>query len=111
MRPRPDGRAAFAVWVSQSPTPDDIARRWDVLMLRVALMGGVVKPAVVDQILATTEAALGEYLASLEAFHAGPGQEMPVLAQLAFESGIESVRARARWIRRARQRAGARRKR
>ena len=109
--PTPDGRAAFAVWVSQSPTRDDIARRWDVLMLRIALMGGVVKPAVVDQILAATEAALDEYLASLEAFHTGPGQEMPVLAQLAFESGIESVRARARWIRRARQRAGVRRKR
>ena len=109
--PTPEGRTAFTDWVSQSPTHDDVARRWDVLMLRIALMHGVVKPAAIEQILASTEAALKEHLATLEAFQDGPGRQMPVLAQLAFESGIEGVRAQARWIRRARQRPGARRKR
>jgi len=109
--PTLDGRAALAEWVSQSPTRDDVARRWDVVMLRVALMSGVVKPAVIEQLLASAEMALKEHLATLEAFQSGVGQSMPVLAQLAFESGLEGVRAQARWIRRARQRAGVRRKR
>jgi len=109
--PTSEGRTAFAEWVSQSPTREDVARQWDVVLLRFALMGGVLKPAVVEQLLARLEIVLDEHLAQLEAFHAGPGQEMPLLAQLAFESGIEGVRAQTRWVRRARQRAGNRRRR
>lgn len=109
--PTPEGRSAFAEWVSQNPTREDVARQWEVVLLRFALMGGVVKPAVVEQLLARVETVLDEHLAELEAFHAGPGQKMPLLAQLAFESGVEGVRAQTRWVRRARQVAGPRRKR
>jgi DNA-binding PadR family transcriptional regulator len=108
--PTPEGRSAFAEWVSQVPTGEEVARQWDVVVLRFALMGGVVKPAVVGQLLARLEILLDEYLAQLEAFQAA-GPEMPLLAQLAFESGVEGVRAQTRWVRRARQRAGNRRKR
>jgi DNA-binding PadR family transcriptional regulator len=108
--PTPDGRSAFAEWVSQIPTRQEVARQWDVVVLRFALMGGVVKPAVVEQLLARLEVLLDEYLAQLEAFQAA-SPEMPLLAQLAFESGVEGVRAQTRWVRRARQRAGNRRKR
>lgn len=102
--PSPSGRAALTGWLSHAPTPDDVARRWDEQMLRLALMSGVVAPAVVRRFLEALEQALGEHLATLDAFMEGPGQTLPPLPQLAFESGLEGFRAQARWVKRARAR-------
>lgn len=109
--PTPAGRVAFGEWVTCEPTADEIARNWEVVLLRLALMGNVARPATVDRFLARTEALLAEHLATLETFASGPGSQMPALAQLAFESGLEGVRAQTRWIARARQRAITRKKR
>jgi DNA-binding PadR family transcriptional regulator len=94
--PTDRGRRALRDWLAGLPTRDDVVRRWDVLMLRLAFMG-VVAPRQVPRFLAALQSELRTYLAELEAYRAEQGREMPLGARLAFDSGVESYRAHARW--------------
>jgi DNA-binding PadR family transcriptional regulator len=107
--PTDKGRAAFTEWVSHTPTRDDVTREWDVVMLRLALSTGIVKPARLTALMARIDEELKGFLANLEAYRDGPGADMPLPAQLAFDSGLAAVRARTRWVREARQRLTERR--
>lgn len=97
------GRRALAQWLHRVPTPDDVVRGWDVLMLRLAFMSGSARGPML-RLLEAIEAVLRRYVEDLEAFQAGKGPDLPFGAQLAFESGVEGYRARARWARRALER-------
>ena len=102
--PSEAGRAALLDWLSAPPPLDDVARRWDELMLRLAMMSGVVPVATVKAFLDQIAAALDAYSASLEAFQSTTGKALPLLAQLAFASGVDGIRAQQRWVREARRR-------
>jgi DNA-binding PadR family transcriptional regulator len=107
--PTAEGRTAFTKWATHVPTRDDVAREWDVVMLRLALSTGILKPAGLAALLARIDEELKGFLADLEAYRDGPGADMPLPAQLAFDSGLAAVRARTRWVREARQRLTERR--
>ena len=94
------GRRALRQWLGRAPTSEDVVRGWDVLMLRLAFMGESARGPML-RFLAAIESALQRYVAELEAFQADKGPDLPLGAQLAFESGVEGYRARARWTRRA----------
>jgi DNA-binding PadR family transcriptional regulator len=98
------GRRAFAQWLRQAPTRDDVVREWDVLMLRLAFMGAAAGPGL-TAFLRAVEAELRGYLDELEAFRAGQAAKMPLGARLAFDSGLEGYRAQARWVAMALERA------
>jgi DNA-binding PadR family transcriptional regulator len=94
------GRRALRQWLGRAPTPDDVIRGWDVLMLRLAFMGESARVPML-RFLVAIESALQRYVAELEAFQAEKGPDLPLGAQLAFESGVEGYRARARGVGRA----------
>jgi DNA-binding PadR family transcriptional regulator len=94
------GRRAFAQWLGQAPTRDDVVREWDVLMLRLAFLGAVGGPRL-TAFLRGVESELRAYLGELEAYRAGHAAKMPLGARLAFDSGVEGYRAQARWVARA----------
>ena len=78
-------------------------------MLRLALSTGVLKPAGLAALLTRIDTALSEFERELDAYRAGPGEDLPLAAQLAFDSGLDAVRARGRWVRDARRRLSERR--
>jgi DNA-binding PadR family transcriptional regulator len=92
------GRRAFAAWLGRPPGRDDVVRRWDVSMLRLAFMDAA-GPEPLLRFLEALQAELRVYLAELEAFQAAHTRAMPAGAQLAFASGVEGCRAQARWVR------------
>jgi DNA-binding PadR family transcriptional regulator len=107
--PSAKGRDAFAAWLRRPPTRDEVVRGWDVLMLRLAFMSGIVRPAEIAAFLDRVHLELEGHLAELEAFATSHGQKMPPSAKLAFESGLAGYRAQVKWARQARQRMRNRR--
>lgn len=103
------GRRTLASWLTQEPTRDDVARRWDVLMLRLAFKSASA-PGALLRFLEAIQAHLSEYTGELERFAANQGHQMPLAAQLAFESGVEGYRAQMRWVGRAVKRVRRRRR-
>ena len=95
--PTPRGRRALRAWLATPATRLEVARGWDVLMLRLAFMG-VVDPARVPGFLAEVQVELRGHLGELERFRSGMGRVMPPGAQLAFDSGLAAYRAQARWV-------------
>jgi DNA-binding PadR family transcriptional regulator len=89
------GRRALDEWLATRPGKEDVAREWHVLMLRLAFMP--MDSARLRQFLSDLDAGLGLHLAELEEFLARHGRTMPITGRLAFESGVEGVRAQARW--------------
>lgn len=96
LAPTARGREAFREWLRRPPTREDVVRRWDVLMLRLAFMGAA--EPLMSGFLKAVRTEMAAYTAELEAFQAGHARQMPVGAQLAFESGIEGCRAQLSWV-------------
>jgi DNA-binding PadR family transcriptional regulator len=108
--PSRKGREAFAAWLHREPTRDEVMKRWDVLMLRLAFMTGILRPAEIARFFDRLQLELDGYLAELEAFLDRQGDQMPASARLAFESGLTGYRAQVAWARASRQRLRKRRK-
>lgn len=108
LRPRrvfrltPKGRQALRRWLAHRVTSEDVAFRESELMLRFALMEGALGEGEIAGFLESFAHAVDEYVASIEPFLGTPG--MTLLPTLALEGGIEGLRARAGWARRARRR-------
>jgi len=93
------GRDALRQWLLPAVTADDIACRVPELMLRFALMEGLLNRSEVSRFLKTMAQAIDEYVASIEPFLQAP--DMTQHGRLALQSGIEELRGRAVWARRA----------
>ncbi|HJO37814.1 MAG: PadR family transcriptional regulator [Vicinamibacterales bacterium] len=102
------GREALRRWLSPPVTVEDAALRERELMLRFALMDSLLPPAQVDRFLKTMAASIDDYVESIAPFMDAAG--MTSHATLALESGLEGLRGRAAWARRARRRLGNRRR-
>ena len=103
------GRRAFREWLQRRPTRDDVVRRWDVLMLRLAFMEGPPAPPM-PEFLSHVRAELVAHASELEAFEAEHAVKMPLGARLAYRSGVEICRARLAWVENAMGRGGGRRR-
>ncbi|HET7747413.1 MAG TPA: helix-turn-helix transcriptional regulator [Vicinamibacteria bacterium] len=108
--PTAAGRVAFGRWLRRPPSRDDVVRRWDTLMLRLAFMSGNTEPGEVVEFLSALQRELDGHLAGLEAFRVAQGDKLTFSGALAFESGIEGYRATSRWLRRTLTRSRERRR-
>ena len=93
------GRGALKRWLSATVTTDDVASRLPDLMLRFALMEGLLNRSEVSRFLATIAQAIDEHVSTIEPFLEAP--HMTQHGTLALQSGIEGLRACATWARRA----------
>ena len=107
--PTEPGRRAFRDWLTARPTREDVVRRWDVLMLRLAFMGSE-PAATLREFLDAVQVESRAYLAELEAYETDHARKMPLGAQLAFASGVHACRARAAWVEGALERVRSRRR-
>jgi DNA-binding PadR family transcriptional regulator len=96
LAPTARGRQAFREWLRHRPTREDVARRFDVLMLRLAFMDAADAP--MAEFLAVVRAEMAGYTAEMEAFQTAHARTMPLGAQLAFASGVEGCRAQLSWV-------------
>lgn len=88
-------------WVSLPITKTDLLHRDEELMLRFALMGSVVDNQVTLRFLDQMQAALAAYIPELEQVLATIPKEDPPHGRLALRSGIETYKARRRWLKQA----------
>jgi hypothetical protein len=102
----PSGRRVFLAWLRRLPTSEEVERDVDALLLRFAFMSQAVGTAEIRRFLKALQERLLEHLENLEAFLAGAGAAMTLSGRLAFECGLEGVRADLRWVEHA-QRATA----
>ncbi|UCD49996.1 MAG: helix-turn-helix transcriptional regulator [Phycisphaerales bacterium] len=107
LRPRkvyemtPRGRGVLKRYLRRPVTRDDVIWRMDDLMLRFALMDGIVGRAATLGFLDSLARELEAYVAHLRSFLADVGASMPAVGRLAMEQGIESYAVNAAWARRA----------
>ena len=107
MRPKriysstPRGVEALREWISQPLSRDDLLHRDDELMLRFALMGSVVDDAATHRFLEQMAQTLDSYIPELRQVLDQMPEAGPPHGRLALISGIESYKARRRWVRRA----------
>lgn len=97
--PTPKGRTALRRWLAPAVTVDDVALREPELMLRFALMEGLLERRVIAQFLRTMAQAIDDYVVSIEPLLQAPG--MSRHGVLALQSGIDGLRERAAWARHA----------
>lgn len=95
------GVEALREWVVQPLARDDLLRRDDELMLRFALMGSVVDDTATRHFLEQMLGLLDTYIPELKRVLAAMPEAGPPHGRLALSSGIESYRARRKWVRRA----------
>jgi len=95
------GRKAFITWLKGPVTQEDVIWGTDLLLLRFAFMGQALPPSDVQAFLDDLLRELGIHLASLEGFHGEHGKSMPLTGSLAFQHGVEQVRALQVWAREA----------
>lgn len=97
LRPTAAGRRAFRNWLLGAVTREDVVRGLDGLVLRLAFMSGAVRPVEIAAFLRSLRDAVRAYLRELEQFLRAEQSRMSLTGRLAFESGLEGLRAQIRW--------------
>ncbi len=95
------GRQAFVAWLERLPTRAEVERDMEGLALRLAFTSQGLPPAAVPRFLEAWRREIEAHVESLRGFLAREGEGMTVSGRLAFESGVESLQGRARWLTRA----------
>jgi DNA-binding PadR family transcriptional regulator len=95
------GRGALKRWLNKGVTRVDVISGMDELMLRLALMGGVVDREVMNRFLKALQKEVNLYIAELRRYYALATATMPFSGRLAMKSGMEGYRAQSRWVGRA----------
>lgn len=96
----PAGRAALKDWLRAPVAYDDVRRRFDILMLKLAFMPGLVSARDVHGFLDSLATHLDAFLAEILPYlHK---KDMPGWSRMALEQGVAVARAQLRWARRAR---------
>lgn len=97
----PKGRGALKRWLNKGVMRIDVISGMDELMLRLALMDGVVDRIVTNRFLKALQKEVNLYVAELRKYYALATATMPLSGRLAMESGMDGYRAQARWVGRA----------
>lgn len=100
-----EGRRSLLSWLRRLPTRAEVERDVETLILRLAFMSQALPPSSLVRFLAAFEPLITDHRAALERFYAEAGPGMPLSGRLAFESGLEGVRAYEKWVKRALRRA------
>jgi DNA-binding PadR family transcriptional regulator len=97
--PTSTGRKAFRAWLGAEISSDDVARRFDELMLRFAFHWVLDDAGATRTFLRDLRRYLELYVDELESQRRAFPAETPKQPRLALEAGIEQFRAAARWAR------------
>jgi DNA-binding PadR family transcriptional regulator len=100
-RPTPAGRQALRDWLQQPVTRDQVVRDPDGLLLRFAFMGEWLAGQEIQAFVEGLVRELRLHLADLEEYFARESARMTETGRLAFESGLDGVRAQIAWAVRA----------
>jgi DNA-binding PadR family transcriptional regulator len=95
------GLKVFKQHLSQPVTQEDVTWRLDQLMLRFALMDGVIGRERIVQFLQEFAGQLDTHVANLRRYVENATSTMPACGRLALESGIQDYEMHAQWARRA----------
>lgn len=95
--PSRKGRAVFRTWLKADLTPDDVARRFDDLMLRLAFHWVLNDLEATRVFVSALADELDSYVEALESQRRQFPEQTPIQPRLALDAGIEQVKAAARW--------------
>lgn len=95
--PSRSGRTVFRRWLKAEIKPDDVARRLDDLMLRLAFHWVLDDLEATRLFVSAMAAKLDDYVKDLEDQLRQFPDETPIQPRLALEAGIEQIKAAARW--------------
>jgi len=95
------GRDTLKRYLRQPVTRDDVIWHLDDLLLRFALMDGIVGRKATLRFLDSLAVELESYVAHLRGYLAAARTHMPAPGRLAMENGIEGYAMHAAWARRA----------
>lgn len=99
--PSREGRAAFRQWLKKDVTSDDVERRLDDLMLRLAFHWVLDDMEATRAFVSTLATELERYVEDLEHQLAQFPDQTPIQSRLALEAGIAQMQAAATWARRS----------
>ena len=99
--PSREGRAAFRRWLNKDVTSDDVERRLDELMLRLAFHWVLDDMAATRALIGTLATKLERYVEDLKRQLGEFPEQAPIQSRLALEAGIAQVQAAATWARRS----------
>jgi DNA-binding PadR family transcriptional regulator len=91
------GRAAFEAWLRRPITRDDVIRRGSELLMRFALMGGILDASAQASFLRQYRNEMRVYLETLKGFHERNAAAMSLTGRLAFEQGIGQYQLCTQW--------------
>lgn len=91
------GRAVFREWLEAEVTPDDVARNFDDLMLRLAFHWVLDDLGATRTFVGALAAELDRYAEDLEDQRKQFPEHTPIQSCLALDAGIAQVKAAARW--------------
>jgi len=95
--PSRKGRAVFRQWLQADFTPEDVAKKFDDLMLRLAFHGVLDDLAATRDFLRVLATETDRYIEDLEDQLRQFPEQTPIQPRLALGSGIEQYKAAARW--------------
>ncbi len=95
------GRAVFREWLRAGISSEDVARRFDELMLRFAFHSVLEDARASRNFLLDLAREIDRYVSELEKQRLLLDSGTPVQPRLALEAGIEQCRTAARWARKA----------
>ena len=99
--PSDSGRVLFRDWLKADVTTDDVSRRLDDVMLRLAFHSVLDDLEATRAFLSTLADELDRYVTDLEAQRQLFPEQTPIQPRLALDAGIQQTRALARWARRS----------
>ena len=96
-RPTAAGREAFREWLLHKPTREDIERRMELLVLRLAFMDGRIPAKEQRRFLALIVEHTSGFLAGIRKVAKEQRDTMPRSGYLALRQGLKSVEANLKW--------------
>lgn len=100
-RPTSAGKKTLRIWLARDIDRDDVAHRFDELMLRFAFHWVLGSSKATRRFLERLLTSLEVYLSELTRQYKGLPKETPLQSRLALAAGVEQYRASARWARAA----------
>jgi len=95
--PSQKGRAVFRKWLKADVAPNDVARKLDDLMLRLAFHWVLDDLEATRVFVSAMAEELDRYVKNLEDQRRQFPEQTPIQPRLALDGGIEQLKAAARW--------------
>jgi PadR family transcriptional regulator, phenolic acid-responsive transcriptional regulator len=96
------GMKALRSWILKPVTRDDVAKGFDLILLRIAFLDLTNSAKRREAFLKSFSSEVQKYIMELEKYYRTESSNMPKGGRLAFEHGMESYKSTLIWIRKVR---------